>query len=79
MFRSEYGFADYGKMQLVALRGLVTADARLKEVQEQLPTVSIALRSAQGDFDQTTLKRLYSDAKKHDSQPYPKPQASQSK
>ena len=79
LFRSEYGFADYEDRQLAALRGLITADARLKEVQEQLPTVITALTSARGDFDQATLKLLYSDARKHNIQPYPKPQASQSK
>lgn len=69
-FGSEYGFGDSQDRGVYALKGLLTADKRLEEVRERLPSIETALVGPKGEIDETTRQRMYEDAKKQDISPF---------
>lgn len=69
-FGSEFGFADAQDRNLIALRGLITAESRLHEVKKRLPNVETL--GPASHMDETTQKAMWSQAKEYKIKPFPK-------
>jgi hypothetical protein len=74
-FGSEFGFADAQDRNLIALRGLITAESRLREIKKRLPNVETL--GPTHKMDETTQKEMWLQAKVNKVKPFPKARQSE--
>lgn len=70
-FGSERGFADARKRNLMFLRTLVTADHRLKRIDELFPSAEVIIVKPTGEpLTPELYEKLQQDKRKHDISPF---------
>ncbi len=65
-FGSEQGYADALERQKAAMKNLLMGEARVRELKEKLPSLTVELIGPNGrTMDEKTYKQLHRDAEKY--------------